>query len=116
MHDRIRWTAAGALIGVALALVIATFLRVAYWVDPATAGEGPSLLAWIAATVLGAPLNLAVATVLGPLAAAASTILDHRVRQFHVLLGGLVANWTLVGLLYGVWRARGRHRFERGPG
>ena len=109
MNRRIRWTMIGGAIGVALALLIGTARYVAYRVDPDGAAEGGTFIAFIAAELLGAPLNLAIGRAQEPLRATASSVLGRRVSYFQLYYGGLVVNWTLLGFLYGVWRTRRRH-------
>jgi hypothetical protein len=99
----------GGAIGVALALLIGTARYVAYRVDPDGAAEGGTFIAFIAAELLGAPLNLAIGRAQEPLRATASSVLGRRVSYFQLYYGGLVVNWTLLGFLYGVWRTRRRH-------
>lgn len=94
LNSRRRFTLAGFLVGLLLAL------GVLFWVartstQGSMSGEGLAMSAVSIAVVAGAPLNFAFSIVVDWMTPTIHAIPGLNV--FHVLLLGVVANWTLIG-------------------
>lgn len=94
------------LIGLSLALIVASLLHAWYWaavLREAPEQEGAYFIASICALVLGAPTSIAASLMLTP---TEPLLVRFGISSLQFILGAMVMNWALVGFVVGWWNRR----------